>query len=280
MARPPKNGKLIYREDFNPTLAIFRFALDGGVPEFQAGQFVTLGLPIPSDGGKVLWRAYSIASPPELKDYVELYIRWATKPVPGRFTTELWKMKVGDPIQWRDPTGAFTIEQKKPDGSPDMRRLVMVGGGTGLAPFVACALHLKHAGFRREIVVCHGASYIDELGYRDLLLDLEKQSVGDGRKSWNFRYLASISRPKEEANKGWTGFGGRVETLVQGPDGTLSPAEKAVGERFTPENTFFHICGYDGTIKAVLGAVEPRGFVTRQARRADGSYDIKFESYG
>jgi ferredoxin/flavodoxin---NADP+ reductase len=46
-------------------LAIFRIKpSDGPVPDFKAGQFVTLGLHIPSEG-KIVRRAYSIASPPE-----------------------------------------------------------------------------------------------------------------------------------------------------------------------------------------------------------------------
>ncbi len=49
-------------------LAIFRIKpLEGQVPDFKAGQFVTLGLPVRSENGKIVRRAYSIASPPEQK---------------------------------------------------------------------------------------------------------------------------------------------------------------------------------------------------------------------
>ena len=44
---------------------------DGPVPDFKAGQFVTVGLHIPNEG-KIIRRAYSIASPPEQKKYFEL----------------------------------------------------------------------------------------------------------------------------------------------------------------------------------------------------------------
>ena len=56
------------------------------------------------------------------------------------------------------PTGIFTINEKMPDGSPDNRRLVLIGGGTGLAPFISYSLHLKSKGTKRQIVVLHGAS--------------------------------------------------------------------------------------------------------------------------
>ena len=41
---------------------------DGPVPEFKAGQFITLGLQNPVEGGKIVRRAYSIASHPENKE--------------------------------------------------------------------------------------------------------------------------------------------------------------------------------------------------------------------
>jgi ferredoxin--NADP+ reductase len=38
---------------------------DGPVPDYKAGQFITLGLANPADNGKIVRRAYSIASHPE-----------------------------------------------------------------------------------------------------------------------------------------------------------------------------------------------------------------------
>ncbi|MGB8937950.1 MAG: ferredoxin--NADP reductase, partial [Candidatus Nitrosopolaris sp.] len=74
------------------------------------------------------------------------------------------------------------------DGSPDNRRLILMGGGTGLAPFIAYSLYLKQIQSRREIVVLHGASYVDELSYRELLTDLEEESLDKGKDKWNFKY--------------------------------------------------------------------------------------------
>ena len=53
-------------------LAIFHVKPnEGQVPDFKPGQFVTLGLNVPNEG-KVIRRAYSIASPPEQKKHFEL----------------------------------------------------------------------------------------------------------------------------------------------------------------------------------------------------------------
>lgn len=278
---PPLTALLREREDLTDSLALFRFELEAGVPDFAPGQYLTLGLPNPQKPGKTLWRPYSIASPPERKDLLELYIRWARSPVPGKFTTLLWPLRPGARFAYKEPKGAFAIEHQRPDGGPDTRRMVLMGGGTGIAPFIAYALHLRQHGTNRPIVLCHGASYVEELTYRTLLLDLERQSDACGRRGWDFRYLATISRPQEAKNAGWAGPTGRVEALIDGgADGALSPAERAAGERFTTANTSFYICGFDGTVQSVKAFVEKRDFRTKKEARPDGTYDIKFESYG
>jgi ferredoxin/flavodoxin---NADP+ reductase len=262
-------------------LAIFKITpTNGPVPDFKAGQFVTIGLHNPNEG-KIVRRAYSIASPPEQKKYFELLVRWVRKPLPGRLTTELFNRKEGEDAAWVKPTGIFTINEKMHDGSADNRRMVLIGGGTGLAPFISYSLHLKSIGSKREIVVLHGASYVDELSYRELLTELEEESMDAGRDKWNFRYRASISRPQEWFNRSWEGQKGRVESFLRPIPGTdQSPLEELVNERITPENTSFYVCGWQGTVDGALDYLVPKGFVTERNKRKDGSYDIKFESYG
>jgi ferredoxin/flavodoxin---NADP+ reductase len=271
----PNLGRLSYRKDLTPDLAILRMQpADGGpVPDFRAGQFVTLGIQFP-DEDRMTYRAYSISSPPEEKRYFELYIKWTTKPVMGKLTSALFGMKEGDTLYWRKPAGAFTIENKKADGTPDSRRLVLVASGTGLAPFISYVLHLKSIGSKREIVLLHGAKYVQELGYRDIL---EKMAGGD---SLNFKYLPTVSRPDHELSRGWRGSTGRVETLLVDKVDDRSHLEKTVGEKVTPENSFFHVCGYQGTIDSVVSILGPLGFVTNRSKRKDGSFDIKIETYG
>jgi ferredoxin--NADP+ reductase len=274
-------SKITYLQVIKEDLAVFRITPDNGqIPDFKAGQFLTIGTHVPSEG-KIIRRAYSIASPPEQKKHWELYIRWVRKPVPGRLTTQLFNMKEGDEIAWVRPTGIFTINEKMHDGSPDNRRMVLIGGGTGLAPFVSYSMHLHAAQSKREIVVLHGASYVDELGYRDLLTALEDESLDKGKDKWNFHYRASVSRPQEWFNRTWNGQKGRVESFLRPKAGKdLSPLEELVGEKVTPENTSFYICGWQGTVDGALDYLIPKGFVTERNKRKDGSYDIKFESYG
>jgi len=254
---------------------------DGQVPEFKAGQFITIGMPNPTENNKIVRRAYSIASHPENRTYIELVIRWVRKPIPGRLTTQLFNAKVGDEISWIKPTGAaLNINEKMPDGSKDERRIVCIGGGTGLAPFVSFAQHLHDVGDKREILVLHGASYVDELSYKELLSDLEMESLDHGKDKWNFKYRATISRPQEWFNRSWGGQIGRVETFLRPKEEGLSPLEELIGDKITKDNTIFYICGWQGTIDGVMDYMKPKGFVTEHDKREDRSFEVKFESYG
>lgn len=276
-----KKAIISYISVLKEDLAIFRIKpIDEEVPDFKPGQFITLGINVPSEG-KVVRRAYSIASPPQQKRYFELILRWVKKPVPGRLTTQMFDKTEGSEIFWVKPTGIFTINEKFANGTPDNRRMVLIGGGTGLAPFISYSLYLKAIGSKREIVVLHGASYVDELSYRDLLTNLENESIDKGKDSWNFRYRASISRPQEWFNRSWSGHKGRVESFLRPKLGNdKSPLEELVGETITPENTSFYVCGWQGTVDGVLDSLVPKGFVTERKKRKDGTFDVKFESYG
>jgi len=273
---------ITYIQLLKEDLGIFRLVPnDGQVPDFQTGQFITIGLPNPTENNKMVRRAYSISSHPENRKYIELVIRWVRKPIPGRLTTQLFNSKAGDEVSWIKPTGAaLSINEKLPDGSKDERRIVCVGGGTGLAPFVSFAQHLHDVNDKREIIVLHGASYVDELSYRELLTELENESLDKGKDKWNFKYRAAISRPQEWFNRSWGGQTGRVEKFLRPTEGGKSPLEELVGDKITKDNTIFYVCGWQGTIDGCMDFLKPKGFVTQQEKREDGSFELKFESYG
>jgi len=79
----------------------------------------------------------------------------------------LFHASEGDEVKLGYPTGnALLINEELVNGEKDNRRIVCVGGGTGLAPFIAYANHLHDVGDKRQVIVLHGASYVDELSYK------------------------------------------------------------------------------------------------------------------
>ena len=273
-------AKVVYRELLKEDLVIIRLVPENGMPEYKTGQFLTIGLPIPAEK-KIVRRAYSIASHAENRDYFEFVIRWVRKPLPGRLTTQIFNVKEGDEILWLKPSGrALGISNELPNGGKDTRRIICIGGGTGLAPFVSFAQHLHDTKDKREIIVLHGASYVDELSYKDLLTSLEDESIAKGKDEWNFKYRAAISRPQEWFNRSWAGQVGRVETFLRPRDNGLSPLEEVIGEKITQQNTIFYVCGWQGTIDGVMDFLKPKGFITEHDKREDGSFEVKYESYG
>jgi ferredoxin--NADP+ reductase len=60
----------------------------------------------------------------------------------------------------------------------------------------------------------------------------------------------------------------------------MTPLEEIIGDKITQENTIFYVCGWQGTIDGVMDFLKPKGFITEQDKRKDGSFEVKYESYG
>lgn len=104
---------------------IFRIEKPEGFT-FSPGQFVKLS----QLGGK-LFRAYSIASSPDMP-----YLEFLIKKAPGGKFTEgyLWNLSPGDKLGLEGPYGVHTYKSGE---------IVLVGGGSGLAPLMSVIRHSK-----------------------------------------------------------------------------------------------------------------------------------------
>jgi ferredoxin--NADP+ reductase len=209
---------------------------DGDSLSFRAGQYTVIGLPTSAprlessdpdddavpDPNKVIRRAYSIASSPKINEYVELYVTLVKS---GELTPRLWLLRPGDRI-WLGPSakGHFTMDEV-----PSDKNVVLIGTGTGLAPYIAMIGDHHRCNLGRRFVVVHGARYVRELGYRDELEALDRDCS-------TLVYIPTVSRPAPE--DAWVGHVGRVQSVFA--DGTI---DEALGETLSPDKTHVFVSG-------------------------------------
>jgi ferredoxin-NADP reductase len=208
------NASLIRREDDSSELIKVWVRYDGDPVDFAPGQYMTIGV---YADDKIVQRPYSVASPPEAAgtDGYEMYVRL----VPTlRFTTLLWRLPVGHKMRMIGPKGRFMLEDD------DDRTHVFVSTGTGIAPFISMTRRLLDQGRPRRTIMLHGCSYVDELGYRDLVEGWQADA------SVPMIYAPTISRPDDERNAGWDGYTGRAEAIIDDVcrDNDLDPASTVV----------------------------------------------------
>jgi ferredoxin--NADP+ reductase len=178
--------------------------------------------------GRIVQRPYSVASAPvDAGDTgYEMYLRLVQG---GTFTPVLWDLPVGHRMRMIGPKGKFMLE---PD---DDRIHLFVSSGTGNAPFIAMMRQMLADGRPRNAVFLNGVSYVQDLGYRDLVERWE--STGE----YPVRYIPTVSRPNDPANADWTGRTGRVETIV-------GPIFDELGLR--SDDTVAYLCGNPDMILA------------------------------
>ena len=192
--------------------------------DFIPGQFVAVLCP---KEGKVIRRAYSIASAPENNDHLDLIIKLVEG---GVVTNWFWSLKSGDELKVHGPYGKFILPERI-DFDP-----VFVAVGTGIAPFRSMIRHLLSSGFRRKLSLLFGTRYDNQIPYHEEWLALAQAHP-------NFVYLPTISRPAP----GWKGEAGYVQTKI---------------EKFFPgpEGKRVYICGLNEMIQAVQETCLKRGF--------------------
>ena len=219
------NASLVRRVDQHENLAYFWVRFDGDPTPFEPGQYMTIGVFV---DGRIVQRPYSVASAPSVAgtEGYEFFVRHV--PI-LRFTTALWRLEVGHRMRMIGPKGKFMLE---PD---DDRIHLFVSSGTGNAPFIAMMRQMLADGRPRNAVFLNGVSYVQDLGYRDLVERWE--STGE----YPVRYIPTVSRPNDPANADWTGRTGRVETIV-------GPIFDELGLR--SDDTVAYLCGNPDMILA------------------------------
>jgi len=256
MDQDPYNATLVERIDFNPELAEFRVKFDdGNVPDFHPGQFATLGLLAPPDqqpkpdptrkrqrGPKLIRRAYSIATPPKADDWIGFYI---VKVDDGALTPKLFDMKPGDRLAMTSKiTGHFTLE-----GVPDGKNLIMIGTGTGLAPYRSMYYAYRNTGRWQNYILFDGCRLARDLGYKPEFDAIQAEDP-------TFKYFPTVTREPEGLD--YDGLRGRVTDH-------LAPEafQKLAGFALSPENCDVFLCGNPQMIDQCEEMLTAKGFVTK-----------------
>jgi ferredoxin-NADP reductase len=224
------NASLIERRDLTAGLAIFLLRPDAGPLRFQPGQYVSVGLPTE---GPPLLRPYSVASPDDGREDMELLIRRADD---GALTSRLWTLRRGARLFVGPARGLFTLR------ADDRRRHLLAAAGTGLAPLMAMLARLAEHPAPPPTTLLHGVSLASELAYGDRLHAWAAQGWLD--------YRPSVSRPEHPHNAGWTGRVGRI-------DGQLELLLAATAA--DPEGLVAYLCGNDGMVAAARRSLAAAG---------------------
>ncbi|MFK7806558.1 MAG: ferredoxin--NADP reductase [Saprospiraceae bacterium] len=235
------DSKVIKIENQSPTTK--RFWVE--VPElesidFQAGQFVTMDLPI-SEKRRNRWRSYSIANDPNGTNVLEFCIVY----LKGGLATEYLfnEIKVGSTIKFKGPSGGFVLKE------PVERDLVLICTGTGVAPFRSMILDIfNNEKTHQNIHLIFGTREEEGILYRDEFELLEE-------KMPNFKYSVALSRAED-----WQGYKGYVHKVYEEYYKEVDP------------NRHFYLCGWSNMIdEAVEKLILEMGYDKSQ---------VHYELYG
>jgi ferredoxin--NADP+ reductase len=234
---------------------ILRVAPDGWrFSEFVPGQYATLGLPgsaprsplaepeaAPASAERLIRRAYSIASSPANREFLEFYLNLVPR---GVLSPRLFALEIGDRLCLSPKAvGTFTFDRVPADTD-----VLFAANGTGLAPFVSMLATHRELAHRGRVALLHGVRHSWDLGYRAVFLAM--QNLRD-----NFTYLPVLSRPAQEPVP-WAGAVGHVQDLFA-PGGAL---DQAWGFHPGPERTHLFLCGSPVMIEEMTAILESEGF--------------------
>jgi CDP-4-dehydro-6-deoxyglucose reductase len=167
---------------------------------FAAGQYLDIML----SGGRR--RSFSIASPPHDARLLELHVR---RVVGGEYSQRLFD---ADPqnalLTIEGPLGQFVY---RPGVTTPDAPMLLVGGGTGLAPLLSILRHVAENGIEREMTLYWGVRSERDLYAHRTLEDLARQRAGAGAgRRGRLRYVPVLS----EASPEWRGSRGFVHEAV------------------------------------------------------------------
>ena len=201
---------------------------------FYPGQFFMVSFP--NDPEIKTARAYSIASSPQQKKYLEIALNKV-----GPFTAKMFELKPGDQLKFKGPYGKFYFSEEMKNS------LVLIGGGVGITPLIGIIRHCTDKKLGNKIKLIYSVKTADEIIYKNELEGLKAANQ-------NFDYVVTVT--KDEENQNWKGERGRIDIILLGEN-----VENA------PENIYF-LCGSNEFVHDIIGLLEAIG-VKRDQMKTD-----------
>ncbi|MFK0161043.1 benzoate 1,2-dioxygenase electron transfer component BenC [Rhizobium sp. NPDC090279] len=210
---------------------VLELEVDAGAPVFLPGQYVNIDVP-----GSGQYRSYSFSSAPG-----ERRIGFLIKKIPGGVMSGwLARAQTGERLEITGPMGSFYLRDIK-------RPVLMLAGGTGLAPFLSMLEVLARENSQQQIHLIYGVT-------RDLDLVLVEQIEDYTQRLPNFTYATVVAEEaSSHPHKGWVTqhmptellHGGDVDVYLCGPPPMVDAVRKYFDdsgmtphsfhyERFTP----------------------------------------------
>ncbi len=225
-------AKVEILEDMTDEIKHLRLSFKPGESiNFKPGQYIQLKAPIYEGNDEEVYRAYSIASAPKDKHYIDLLIGY----VPGGIcTTYVHKhLKVGDTVNINGPYGDFYYQDNIKND------MIMVAVGTGMAPILSILEYMKDNEIKRSAKFYFGAKTPDDLFLLNKMADFEKEL-------YDFEFIPTLSRVIDEHN--WTGEKGRVNLIL----------DKHIKDSTDKEA---YLCGSPGMIDSVTEVLNEKGIL-------------------
>ncbi len=143
-------GELVAHERRSDDLAVLLVRTDRAY-DYQPGQYASIETPYRPRS----WRTYSMATAPSADGLLEFHVRalsngWVSGPL-------VWRAQVGDHLRIGAPRGAMRIDQQS------RRDILMVAGGTGLAPVKAMVDGMARWNTARHVTLFFGARRAGDL---------------------------------------------------------------------------------------------------------------------
>ncbi|WP_424139869.1 2Fe-2S iron-sulfur cluster-binding protein [Roseomonas chloroacetimidivorans] len=242
-AKRPWSGLLRLAAVFPETANVKTFRLmnpeGGDVPfAFMPGQFLTFSAKVAGERAR---RAYTIASSPTQRSYVEVTVKREEQGLISRHLHD--RVSVGALLEVSAPAGVFTFTGTEADS------IVLIAGGVGITPMMSVTRYLTDRSYPGDIYFLYGARTTQDFVFREELEYLQKRHA-------NLHVAVTMSRATGSA---W-----------MGPEGPISKEfiERSVSE---VARRRVHLCGPPPMMEAVKAALAALGVPKEQ---------IKTEAFG